>query len=289
MPLIPGAADVLATPSAPSVVQNSLGTGAAISYAVVAVNSAGQDTVPSAAFTTPANNASTPNNTISWVQVPGAAQYRVLKNGALLTTVGAGTTSYTDSAGSSGASYTAATSNPPALVYNTNSPVDGGKATYRASTTALASASSATDIFTITGSASKTIRITRLEISGQQTTAAAAQVIVLVRSTANSGGTASTLTAVPHDSNSPAATAVVKAYTANPTTGNLVANIYAGYVFLAAPGTATVGSDKVVLDYGNRPGQAIVLRGTSQVLAVNLNGATVTGGAFDINVEFTEE
>ena len=166
---------------------------------------------------------------------------------------------------------------------------DGQKATYAASITGLASAASATDIFTITGSASKTIRVTRLEVSGQQTTAAAAQIIVLKRSTANTSGTSTNPTAVPYDSNSAAATATINAYTANPTTGSLVGNLKAEYVFLAAPGTATVGSDKLFLDFGNRPSQAIVLRGATQVLAVNLNGATVTGGAFDINIEWTEE
>lgn len=289
MPLNPGVADVLATPGAPTLLQNALGTGASITYAIVAINSAGQHTVPSVATVTPANNAATANNTLTWSAVPAAAQYGVIKNGALLATVSAGVLTYTDSAGSSGATYTAATSNPPAYAPSVNSPIDGGKATYRASIGALASAASATDIFTLTGSASKTVRVTRLEISGQQTTAAAAQVVVLIRSTADTSGTHSAPTAVPHDSNSPAASATVLAYTANPTTGSLVGNIYESYVFLAAPATATVGSDKVVLDYGSRPAQAIVLRGTSQVLAINLAGVTVTGGAFDINIEWTEE
>lgn len=166
---------------------------------------------------------------------------------------------------------------------------DGLRATYSASITALASAASATDIFTITGSSTKTVRITRLEISGQATTAAAAQVVLLVRSAANTSGTSTSPTAVPHDSNSAAATATIKAYTANPTTGALVGNLKAAYVFLAAPATATVASEPLFLDFGLRPSQAIVLRGTAQVLAINLNGVTVTGGAFDINVEWTED
>lgn len=166
---------------------------------------------------------------------------------------------------------------------------DGLRSTYSASVTALASAASCTDLFTITGSATKTVRITRIEVSGQATTAAAAQVVLLVRSTANTSGTSTAPTIVPHDSNSAAATAVVKAYTVNPTTGSLVGNIRNDYVFLAAPATATVGSDKLFLDFGTRPSQAIVLRGTTQVLAINLNGATITGGAFDINIEFTED
>lgn len=167
---------------------------------------------------------------------------------------------------------------------------DGLKATYAASITALASAASCTDLFTITGSSTKTVRVTRLEISGQATTAAAAQVILLVRSSANLTGTSTTPTVVPYDSNSAAGTAVVKAYTVNPgTLGSLVGNIKSAYVFLAAPATATVASEPLFLDFGVRPSQAIVLRGTSQVLAINLNSATVTGGAFDINIEWTEE
>mgnify|MGYP001617855685 CR=1 FL=1 len=166
---------------------------------------------------------------------------------------------------------------------------DGLNATYSASITALASAASCTDLFTITGSATKTVRITRLEISGQATTAAAAQVILLVRSTANLTGTSTTPTVVPHDSASAVGTAVVRAYTVNPgTLGTLVGNIKSVYTFLAAPATATVDSEPLFFDFGVRPSQAIVLRGTTQVFAVNLNAATVTGGAWDINLEWTE-
>ncbi len=286
MPLNPGVADVLSTPSAPSVVQNALGNGAAISYQIVAISGAGQDSIPSAATTTPANNASTANNTLTWTAVSGAAGYRVLKNGNLLANVGAGVTSYTDSAGSSGVSYTAATANPSALVISTNSPVDGGKATYSTSITALVPASSATDIFTITGSASKTIRILRVEVSGTQTTGGATELVLLKRSTANSSGTSTSPTAVAHDSNNPTASATINAYTANPTTGTLVGNIRAEKLFVAA---TTAASDKLFINFGSGPSQAVVLRGTSQVFAVNLNSATVTGGSFDINVEFSEE
>lgn len=169
--------------------------------------------------------------------------------------------------------------------------LDGTKATYIASKTGLAAAtSSATDIFTVTGSASKTVRITRLGISATVATAAATiDIVLLVRSTANSGGTSTgSPTLVPYDSNSSAATATVLSYTANPTTGNLVGNVGAFKLFMNVAATGT--SDKVVLDFGNRPAQAIVLRGTSQVFAVNLNSQTTTNAtSFDIFVEWTEE
>ena len=71
------------------------------------------------------------------------------------------------------------------------SPVDGGKATCSAAKIGLVPASSATDVFTITGSATKTVRVTRIEITATTTAAtpAALDVLLLKRSTANSGGT----------------------------------------------------------------------------------------------------
>lgn len=163
--------------------------------------------------------------------------------------------------------------------------VDPVSPTYSATVTGLASAAACTDLFTITGSASKTIRVTKLKISGVQTTGGLIDVVVLKRSTANTAGTSTNPTAVPHDSGFAAATATINAYTANPTTGNLVGNVRVDKLFVSAS-TALGG----VLEYnfGNSAGSSIVLRGTTQVLAVNLNGATVTGGAFDITVEWVE-
>lgn len=167
-------------------------------------------------------------------------------------------------------------------------PVDGFKATYGASIQGLASVASATDIFTITGSATKTVRITRIEVSGVQTTAGQVDIIVLKRSTVDTAGTSSTPTIVPYDKNSPAATAVVTAYTANPTAGTLVGNIRAGKLFVAAPATASP-TTVMALDFGTRPAQALVLRGATDQIAVNLNGVTVTGGSFNISIEWTED
>ncbi|SRR6266702_988272 len=177
----------------------------------------------------------------------------------------------------------------PSVPPNSIAPVDGLKATYSASITGLVTAASATDIFTITGSATKTVRITRIEISGQSTTAVPVQIVLLKRSVANTVGTSTAPTIVPHDSASGAATATVLAYTANPTTGTLIGNIKVAYVYLSAPATATTGPEKLFLTFGDRPAQAPVIRGIAEVIAINLNGVTTTGAAFDINVEFTEE
>jgi hypothetical protein len=162
------------------------------------------------------------------------------------------------------------------------------KTTYSASITALAPAASATDIFEIAGSATKTIKVTRLQISGTAAAAGAYDFVLLKRSTANSGGTSSAPAVVPHDANDAAGTAVVKAYTANPTLGTLVGNIR------AAKGTVTTAAGAIPnvptqFNFGEREGKEITLRGTAQVLALNLNAATMTGGSLNIDIEWTEE
>src|SRR5437879_5608942 len=76
--------------------------------------------------------------------------------------------------------------------------VDGYKATYRAAITGLAAVTGCTDLFTLTGSATKTIRITRVEFSGTVATAALyLDVQALIRSTANLTGTSTAPTIVP--------------------------------------------------------------------------------------------
>ena len=291
MPLLQGQADLLTPPPAPTVVQNALGSGAAISYQIVAVSGAGQDSAPSLAFNTPANNAATPNNTISWTAVAAATGgYRVLKNGNLLTTVAAGVTSFTDNAGAAGATYAASTTAPVAMVPNVNSPIDGGKATYSFSIVGLAPATTPTDVFNLTGSASKTVRLIRLIVSGLQTTAGNVDMLVIKRSGGTqSAGTSGAATIAASDTNNPTATALVQTYTANPASvGTVLGNIFAGKVFV--PAAATAGSpDKLILDYGNRPAQAQVLRGTTQSISLNLNSVTLTGGSLDIYAEWSEE
>jgi len=291
MPLNPGAVDLLASPAAPTVLQNAVGAGAAISYAIVAVNGAGQDSVPSAATTTAANNASTANNTVSWIAIPAATGgYRVLKNGALLANVAAGLVSYTDSAGAGTTTYVAAASNPPAMVPSVTSAIDGGKATFSFAIIGLAPAASPTDVFNLTGSASKTVRLTRLVFSALQTTAGSIDVQVIKRSGGTqSAGTSGAANIVANDSNNPTASALVQTYTANPASlGTTVGNLFAAKVFVAAAAT-TSSSDKVIMDYGNRPSQAHVLRGITQSISINLNAVTLTGGSCDVYVEWTEE
>ncbi len=101
-------------------------------------------------------------------------------------------------------------------------------ATYSASVNGFTLAATPTDIFNIIGSATKTIRVTKIRLTGTTTSGSPISVSVMLtkRSTANTGGTRATAINVPHDSTSAAGTANVGNYTANPTAlGTLVGNI----------------------------------------------------------------
>ena len=168
------------------------------------------------------------------------------------------------------------------------SPLDGYKASYSAAITGLAAAATPTDVFTLTGSATKIIRVTRMGISGTQTTSAVRDVQVIKRSTANTGGTSSAITAIKHDSNDAATTGTVLAYTANPTLGTTVGVIRT--IKMDVEATNLVGaSDHFELTFGNGPSKGLVLRGTSEVLAINLNAVTSNGNSWNFYIEWTEE
>lgn len=167
-------------------------------------------------------------------------------------------------------------------------PVDSFKASYSASISALVLATSPTDVFTISGSATKTIRITSVEVSGTTTSGSGikGQALLIRRSTLNSGGTSTSPTKVPYDSASGSATVAVLAYTANPTLGAAVGAVRALALTFLASGTA---ASLISWFFGNRPTQAIVLRGTTQLLAINLGAISVTGGLISASIEWTEE
>jgi hypothetical protein len=170
-------------------------------------------------------------------------------------------------------------------------PSDGAKLTYSAAVTALVTTmTSPTDIFTISGSASKTIRVLLVDFTGTQTTGAARDILLLKRSTANVGGTLTNPTAVPHDSNDVAASATVHAYTVNPTTlGTLVGVIRSEKVFVATTGGGNTMVGDFFNDFGIRPSQALVLRGINESICINLNTTPSIGSTFNINIEWTEE
>lgn len=176
---------------------------------------------------------------------------------------------------------------------------EGQKATYTASVTGFSPVASATDILNIFGSSSKTIRITRIEISGTTSAATAAvnDLQVIKRSTAGTLGSAvlTALTAVPHDSASAAASATISTVgTANYTTLGTSVGILQARKFTCQLATATATDFPIVpptiWSFTERSEQGIVLRGATQQLALNWNGGAVPAGcSLDISVTWTEE
>jgi len=144
------------------------------------------------------------------------------------------------------------------------------------------------DVCTLTGSATKTVLVTGAILTSTQTTAGLNVWSLLKRSTANTGGTSVTAPGIPVDSASAAATAVARAYTANPTAGTLVGRYSVLHVDAPAPGTAGIGSSvgRVKFDTVG----AVVLRGVNEVLAWNFNGAALpTGLSVSCSFDWSEQ
>lgn len=169
--------------------------------------------------------------------------------------------------------------------------IPGVKASYLAYSAAFTPGATPQDIFTITGSATKLVKILRVFLSTLQTTAGVNGWIVLKRSTANSGGTSAAVVRVGSDQNDSAATATVLQYTANPTAGNLIGNAWSGFISSPAPATAGIGGIMgAFVDFPDSLGKPITLRSTSDVLAWNFNGAALPAGlSVRAGVIWTEE
>jgi hypothetical protein len=159
--------------------------------------------------------------------------------------------------------------------------------TYSASASAFVPPASATDVFTIIGSATKTIRIHKIRVTGSTTAGGGIKTTfqLIKRSTLNTAGTRIVSTNTPHDSTNAAATANCGHYTVNPTVlGTSVGTVRSAHV--AVTNTGLTGGD---IEWNFEAlGQPVVLRGVSEVLAINLNGVTIAGPIFSISVEWSE-
>lgn len=170
------------------------------------------------------------------------------------------------------------------------------KSTYSASGTFTPPATP-TDLITIYGSASKTVRVRSFIIVTTNTAAGSQQFLLVKRSAVNTGGTFVAATAVAFDSTNAGATATIGHYTANAASlGTAVGTMHTMRVAspLAVPGSfggvrENAGIDMMMA----RPDQLmqeIVLSGTGQGLCINFNGAAlVAGQTHAYTVVWTEE
>lgn len=179
-------------------------------------------------------------------------------------------------------------------LYNTDGTSNSEKKTYRASTIIplVAAVTVNVPIFNIIGSASTTVKVRKISVSGETLTAVGYFTINVEKlSTASSGGTSTTLTGVPLDSNDAAATAVVKAYTVAPTKGSLVGTIASWRALWQATTAAAAGIPNFFTFYfGDIPEtRSVVLRGVAQELALTFPVVLASAGTLAIDIEWTEE
>jgi len=149
--------------------------------------------------------------------------------------------------------------------------------TFRATSSAVTPGATPQDVFTISGNSTTNVYVQKMGISTTQTTAGINAWFVAKRSTANTGGTSASVTVVPLNANY-SAHATVLQYTANPTAGTLIGNLWGGFVEAPAPATAGIGNLIVEVDFQSMLGQPLALLSTADVLAWNFNGAALPTG-----------
>jgi hypothetical protein len=162
--------------------------------------------------------------------------------------------------------------------------------TYTGAILNLTPAASATDVVTLTGSASKMVTVDEVKCTGTSTAAASLPIELILRSTADTGGTSTSPTIASHDSNNAAATGVFKAYTANPTVGTSAGVVDIALLMTLAPASTGVnGFDNVYEYLPTDHRQPIVLRGTANQMAVNFSGTSIaSGGSLSCAMTWTE-
>lgn len=165
--------------------------------------------------------------------------------------------------------------------------VDATQYMYSSTIPNLKPAAGATDIFSITGAAGRTIRIMRIEFSGNATNASTADLIIVKRSAVDQAGASTTLTIVPLDSYAPASLAGVSVFFSNPTLGASVGNAFSRKVSLGNI-TATIPQDVNTFDFDNRNDRGLVLHAGEQA-CLNWNTQNIPGATVNVSVFWGEE
>jgi hypothetical protein len=174
------------------------------------------------------------------------------------------------------------------------------KTTYSAAFFGLVPAASATDIICISGSATKTIRVQNIKLSGVAGTLVTTPVVLVSHVSLDTGGTAASTTANPANTiakrllSDPTATATLVSYTANPTIVDASPTyLDTQYITLGVSGTSVLPSVTTIFDFGLYTSElqrepSIIANSTRQI-CVNLNGVSVSSGVLAGSITWTEE
>ena len=158
--------------------------------------------------------------------------------------------------------------------------------TYSASVVGYNPPALPTDIMSISGIDLAQVRIYRISVSGTATTAGSLNFSLIKRSSLNTAGTPTALTAVPHDSLDPAAAAVVQTYGSNPNLGQTVGHVRGTKVHVPV-----AGSFEAQLDFAfGQEDKPLILNNSTEQLSLNLNGlALPLGTSIAMDIEWAEE
>lgn len=172
--------------------------------------------------------------------------------------------------------------------------------TYSAVFIGLAPAASTTDLFCISGSATKKITLQSIKISGSAGTTLSLPVTILRRASLDTGGTPASTTANPantigkRDLANGAATALLVSYTANPTIVDASPTYIASDQLAVSLTTmATVGIP-VIFDWAKDTenflqAPAIALGSTAVQICANLNATSLASGLLTGTITWIEE
>jgi hypothetical protein len=140
------------------------------------------------------------------------------------------------------------------------------------------------DLYCVYGSATKTVKVKGIRVSGVNGSTSTTSMAVIKRSTLGSGGGLTAITVTPSDSLNPASTASAIYFTSAPTPGTTVGNIRNRYITLpvATSGPVSEGLFQFSVYYD----QPVVLRGIAEGVCVN---AASAGASWAIDAEWTEE
>lgn len=166
--------------------------------------------------------------------------------------------------------------------------------TYAAASVGLVPAASATDIFCIAASSTRSISVREITLSGTAGTAITTPVLIYRRASLDTGGTAATGLALPVGAalitTSPTVSATLTAYTANPTITD------SSPVLLGAPAISfavtTTNNQPFIVNAGSQVDQQSqgfdLVKGSTQQLCLNLNGVSISSGVLAIGIKWQE-
>jgi len=156
---------------------------------------------------------------------------------------------------------------------------EGRNPTYRVNAADITTfAANATDVLTVSNpvGSNKTLRITRVQITGDANAAGTIDFYTYKRTALNTGGTSTAPAIVQYDTKDPVPTGISALYTANPTLG---AGVIAAADLYVLPAAATTGYPMApwIEDFGTRNTRSMILQ-PGECFSFGLNGQAIPAG-----------